>query len=88
MCMDPDVKHARISVIVHAVAAVIIAFISYWIRTPLYAGVIGIIVLVAIGYPLARFTGKRGFTWWLANGILVYLLLWLVGWTYLFNAGI
>jgi len=86
--MDRDLKHARISVVIHAAIAVSMGYFSTWLMNSLYAGVAGIVVLVAIGYPLERLAGNRGLKWWFANGIFIYLFFWLVSWTYFFNAGI
>ena len=83
--MEKGLRDARISVIAHTIAAVLVAYFSLWIQNNVYAGVVGLVVLIAVGYPLERLTGKRGFKWWLANGIVLYLLVWLVGWIYLFN---
>ncbi len=85
--MENDLNHARISLVIHAAAALAVSYLSAFLGG-LYAGLVGIVVLVAIGYPLEKFAGKRGFKWWLANGIFVYLFLWLVGWTYFLNVGI
>lgn len=80
-----DLKHNRISVTVHAVAAILIGQMSVWLSNNLYSGVLGIGVLIGIGYLLRIVTGKRDLKWWLANGIVIYLLVWLVTWTYLIN---
>lgn len=80
-----DLKHNRISVTVHAVAAILIGQMSVWLSNNLYSGVLGIGVLIGIGYSLRIVTGKRDLKWWLANGIVIYLLVWLVTWTYLIN---
>lgn len=82
--MDTELKHTRISVLVHGILGVVAAYVAVQVDI-LLAGVIGIVLLVAVGYPLERLVGKRGFKWWFANGIFIYLLLWLVVWIYLFN---
>ena len=83
--MEPELLHSRISVAVHIVAAIVISYVSFTLQNTLYAGVLGIVVLIAIGYPLERVAGKKGFKWWFANGIFIYLFIWLVGWTYFLN---
>jgi hypothetical protein len=86
--MEKDLKHSRISVIVHAFSAAAVAYASASISNTLYAGALGIAVLIAAGYPLEKAFGKRGFRWWFTNGIFIYLFVWLVGWIYFFNAGL
>lgn len=86
--MERDIKHARISVIIHTAAAIVVANISILLANNLFAGVVGIATLVAIGYLLEKFLGKRGFKWWFANGMFIYIFVWLVGWIYFFNLGL
>ena len=83
--MDTDLKHSRISLVIHAVAAIAVSYLSIYLGGGLLPGAVGIVVLVGIGYPLERLTGKRGFKWWFVNGVIIYLLIWLVGWTYFLN---
>lgn len=83
--MDTELKHIRVSLIVHVAAAIGVAAVSFWLQNNLFAGVLGIAVLLIIGYPLERMAGKSGLKWWFANGIILYLFAWLVGWIYLFN---
>lgn len=83
--MEKDLLHGRVSVTLHAVVAILVGYFSFWINNNLYAGLLGLVLLVVMGYPLERFTGKRGLKWWFANGIFIYLMLWLVSWTYFLN---
>ena len=82
--MDKDLKDSRISVVVHAIAAVTVAYASVQMGG-LLAGVLGLAVLIALGFLLQKVTGKRGLKWWLSNGLIIYLFLWLVGWIFFFN---
>ena len=84
--MDTNLKHARISVSLHAIAGVIAGMLSFMLNNPAYAGLLGLGILVGLGFGIERVTGKRGFKWWFGHGIFIYLLLWLVSWTYFFNS--
>ena len=80
-----DLTKVRIMVIAHTIAAIIVAYISPLMERTLYAGGVGIVVLLALGYPLARVLGNKGIKWWFINGVMIYFLVWLVGWIYFIN---
>jgi len=80
-----DLNKVRVSVIVHALAALAVAYITTTSVTGLFGGVLGIVVLIVMGFSLERGLGKKGIKWWFANGLFIYLLLWLVGMIYFFN---
>lgn len=87
--MDNELNASRVTMGVHSILAILVGFLSPIIGmqygTNWVPGFIGIVILLAVGYGLERFVGKRGFKFWLANGIIVYLLIWLVSWTYFLN---
>jgi len=83
--MDKDLKHARISVIVHTVLSIIVGWVSVILGTFWYAFPVGIIILVITGFGLERIVGKRGLGWWFGNGMIIYLFLWYVSWVLFFN---
>ncbi|MBI4181360.1 MAG: hypothetical protein HY520_00130 [Candidatus Aenigmarchaeota archaeon] len=78
-------NQVRVSVALHAAAALAVAVLS-----PFLAGlgaIAGVLVLVALGGLVARAFRQKA-KWWLANGLIVYLFLWLVAVIYLFNLGL
>lgn len=87
--MDPELKAARITVGVHTLLAIIMGWLSPVLSgqfmTNWMPGIVGIILLVVVGYGTERLVGKKGFKFWAANGIFIYLLIWLVSWVYFFN---
>ncbi|MEE9405860.1 MAG: hypothetical protein V3V26_00465, partial [Candidatus Aenigmarchaeota archaeon] len=48
-------------------------------------GVVGIGVLIAVGFLSEKLVTKKGMKFWAANGIFIYLFIWLVSWVYFFN---
>ena len=36
-------------------------------------------------YDPKRFVGKKNVKWWLSNGAVVYLFIWIISWTFFFN---
>ncbi len=86
-----ELTQTRISVAIHAVAAILIGWISVQVAAAsrtLFAGALGIVILIVIGYLIENVTGKKGIKWWLSNGVIIYLLVWLVSWIYFFNAAL
>lgn len=83
--MDPELKASRISLPIHAAAAIIFGYVSFRMGNNLLSGFLGIIVLIITGFAVERIVKKKGIKWWLANGLFVYLFLWLVSWVYFFN---
>ena len=87
--MDAELKAARITGGAHAVLAIIIGWLSPMVGsqfgTNWAAGGLGILLLIVCGYVCEKFAGKKGIKFWVANGVFIYLLLWLVSWTYFVN---
>ncbi|UCD02794.1 MAG: hypothetical protein JSV63_03350 [Candidatus Aenigmatarchaeota archaeon] len=85
MTAKEDLKKQRISVTIHAVAALIIGMISPFIGRPLYALGAALLVGVIVGHVTQRIVGKQKFSWWLGNGLIIYLLLWFDVWIFNVN---
>lgn len=72
--------------LVYTLAAVIMGYISFAINHTAYATLAAIIVLLALTFVMrAIFKIKEGVKWWLGNGAIVYLFLWLIVWTIFYN---
>ncbi len=88
MMSDPELKASRITVGIHTLVAIAIGWLSPQIDIWL-AGFVGIVVLILIGHLSERAVGeKKGTAWWIGNGAFIYLLVWLIVWTYFFNMGV
>lgn len=79
-----ELKQTRISLGIHAPAAVAAGWISYALNDWL-AGVSGLALLIGCGFLSERLTKKKGMKWWLANGLFIYLMFWLISWTLFAN---
>jgi isoprenylcysteine carboxyl methyltransferase (ICMT) family protein YpbQ len=51
----------------------------------LFAIVLGFVVLYLTGVVAQRTTGQSGIKWWAANGLVVFLFIWFISWTVLYN---
>lgn len=72
---------------VHTVIAIIMGYVSLAINNTAYATVASIIVLVIATFAMrTAFKIKEGAKWWLGNGVIVYLFVWLIVWTIFYNA--
>jgi len=86
-----EISQVRVSVAIHAAAAIIMGWVSVVLTAmsrTLVAGIIGIIVMVAVGFITQKAVRKTDRKWWLSNGVLIFLLVWLVSWTVFHNLGI
>lgn len=72
--------------ILYSIVGAIAGYISFQINNAGYA-VLAMLIILAVMYVITKklFKIKEDKKWWLSNGIIVYLLLWFVVWTILFN---
>jgi hypothetical protein len=83
-----DLKHSRIGMGIHTILGIVVGWLSIQLSSMfgnILTIVIGIVIVILLGYVLELFMGKKGMKWWLTNGIIVYLFIWLVSWTFFFN---
>lgn len=91
MAEDPDrleLKHARIGVGSHSLLGIIVGYFSIMVTAiigTILAIFVGFVIVIGLGYVVEKVIGKKGFKWWFGNGIIVYLLIWLVAWTFFLN---
>jgi len=86
-----ELKAARVSLGIHAVAAIAMGWVSIEVAAmsrSLFAAILGLVVLYALGTVAQRATGQKGIKWWAANGLVVYLFVWFISWTVLYNLAI
>lgn len=75
------------TVTVYAIAAVLMGYISFYINHTTYATLAMLVVLIILTFAMkAVLKIKEGVKWWLGNGVIVYLFLWLIVWTIFYNA--
>jgi hypothetical protein len=83
-----DLRKIRISVVSHIVLAILVGWISIYIQVAtrtLFAAGAGLVILILFGYLLERGIGKQGIKWWLGNGAIIYLFIWLISWAFFLN---
>lgn len=74
----------KIAVGLHTIVGVIAGYVSI-VLPQLYAIPLGIALLVVVGTISMIVSHKKETKWWLVNGIWIYLLVWLVAWTFFLN---
>jgi hypothetical protein len=80
-----DLKVSRISLGIHTVAGIIAGYISYILANNLYAFGAMLVILLVTGYATEFALKKKGIKWWISNGAILYILVWIVSWIFLFN---
>jgi hypothetical protein len=80
-----DLTVSRVSLGIHTAAGIAAGYVSYILASNLYAIGTMIVILLITGYATELTLKKKGIKWWLSNGALLYILVWLVSWLFLFN---
>ena len=80
-----ELNVSRFSLGVHTVAGIVAGYVSYVLANNLYALGAAIVILLVTGYATEFALKKKGMKWWMSNGAVLYILVWLVSWIFLFN---
>lgn len=81
---DENHSHNKISLGIHTIMGIVAGYASVMFDT-LYSVGIAIVILLVTGYAVEFVLKKKGIKWWMANGGVIYILVWIVTWTFLFN---
>lgn len=74
------------TVVVYTVLAVVMGYVSFYINHTAYATLASVVVLILATFAMrVAFKIKEGLKWWLGNGVIVYIFLWLIIWTIFYN---
>ncbi|GEM_PF-1629415 len=76
----------RVGTVLFAVIGAIIGYASYAINVPLYSLALAIVVAVVLWAVLAKALKVAEARKWWSGKIILYIFMWLVVWTILFNA--
>lgn len=72
--------------LVYAIAGIVMGYVSYTLNQTLYALFAAIAVMVGITVVMRyAWKIKEDFKWWLGNGGMIYLFVWFIVWTLLYN---
>ena len=72
--------------VVYAVVAAIMGYVSFVMNNTAYATLGALFVLMFATYLMKSFWKiKEDARWWLGNGAIMYLILWMVVWTIFHN---
>ncbi|NIO23293.1 MAG: hypothetical protein GTN38_04685 [Candidatus Aenigmarchaeota archaeon] len=80
-----DLNISRTSLGIHTILGIVAGYISIWLADVLFAVVAAIVILIVTGYATEFALKKKGIKWWMTNGGVLYILVWIVSWVYLFN---
>ena len=80
-----ELNASRISLGVHTITGIAAGYASILLGGALYSLGVAVIILIITGYATEFILKKKGIKWWMMNGGLLYILVWIVTWIYLFN---
>lgn len=78
--MDDELKDSRMSILIHLAAGAVIGVVSPVLGMALYAIGIGIVAAFLLGHFMERAVGKKKFSWWIGNGLFIYIFVWFDVW--------
>ena len=70
---------------VHFIAGIFAGALSFWIGRKLYALFIMVGLLAILINILNRLLGKEKIDFWIKNGAWIYVFVWVISWTILYN---
>jgi len=76
-------KEENVSMLVFIISGIIVGGISKFFSAGI-SFLISVIVMIIIGKVLAKKFGKDT-KWWVTNGGLIYLFIWIIAWVLFFN---
>jgi hypothetical protein len=85
MTAKEDLKHQRVSVLIHVLMGLIVGIVSPVFGSGYYALAFVIFGAILLGHGVQKLVGNRGFSWWIGNGLFIYLLVWVDVWVFIAN---
>jgi hypothetical protein len=74
------------STLIHSAVAIIAGYISFVINQPVLSFFVMLAVLLGTTFAArALLKVQKGFKWWLGNGVIVFIFVWLITWTIFYN---
>ena len=84
--MELERKHSIVSVSLHTVVGIVAGYLSLLVGGPVNALGLAIVVLIILVFVLQKLLKiQKNKKWWVGNGIVVYIFIWLVSWIVFFN---
>ncbi len=80
-----ELNVSRISLGIHVVMGAVAGYLSMFMGMALYSLGLAILILIITGYSTELILKKKGIKWWMSNGGVLYILVWLVAWIFFFN---
>jgi hypothetical protein len=76
---------SRISLGIHTIMGIVAGYLSIFTGRALYSLGLAILILIVTGYVTEFILKKKGIKWWMSNGVIMFLLVWIVAWVFFFN---
>ncbi|MCX6815468.1 MAG: hypothetical protein NT120_01270 [Candidatus Aenigmarchaeota archaeon] len=78
-----------VATLVFAVIGILLGYFSFLLNNPPGSLVLMILIAAVVIFLFRQVVKiKEGFKWWLGNGLIAYIILWLVVWTIFYNVGL
>ncbi len=80
-----ELNASRISLGIHAIVGIAAGYLSMFLERALYSLGLAVLLLIITGYGTEFILKRKGIKWWMSNGGMLYILVWLVSWILFFN---
>jgi uncharacterized protein (DUF983 family) len=80
-----DTNVSRVSVVIHIIVGIVAGYLSFVLANVWLGLGVMIALLLVTGFVTERFVKKKGIKWWMGNGGIIYIFVWVVSWIYFFN---
>jgi len=80
-----DHNATRVSMGIHTLMGIVAGYVSVFFSEAVYSFGVAVVILVVTGYAVGFVLKKKGIKWWMTNGGVIYILVWIIMWIFLFN---
>lgn len=77
---------AKVTAVFHAAAGIATGAVSLYIGQAGFAVLLAVLVAYALKMTTEKAFGKNKASWWLGNGLMVFIFSWLDMWIFMLNA--
>lgn len=75
----------KLSTLIHGLVGAGVGFLSSLLGKVMYIAFAAVIILYVTGRAAESVAEREDFKWWVGNGVVPFVFLWLVTWVFLFN---
>ena len=83
--MEDENSHSRISLAIHTIAGIAVGLLSPFLGRAMYAIAVAMVLAAVLRQVTGRMLGKKEISWWVGNGLFIFVFAWLDMWIFMAN---